>query len=177
MVWLATSAVAFPSHFPATASAWLPSKLSGVPIAFGDKKRHSNLVRLWGPGQPARPVFLLGPSLTVQAFTVAGDGKSLALGCTMKPRAFGILPRANQIRSFPGHVSGVQDLALSRNGKRLATLSTVTENGSATARAWDVATGEVLFRTQGRQGGDSQYDPVERRQVPGNRSCRRRALW
>src|SRR5262245_14852552 len=63
------------------------------------------------------------------------------------------ITRRNELeeRSFVGHADGVNILAVSPDGKRVASAS-AQAGGEHAARVWDLVTGEELFRLEGHQG-------------------------
>jgi WD40 repeat protein len=63
------------------------------------------------------------------------------------------ITRRNELeeRSFVGHADGVNVLAVSPDGKRLASAS-AQAGGEHAARVWDLATGQELFRLEGHKG-------------------------
>src|SRR6185295_7051079 len=92
---------------------------------------------------------MVGPNLTndqVKAWTISGDGETLAVGMENEDIEIWNLKTGQREKSFPRAIERIAELALSRDGTLLAAASLRPTAGAAdqaTLRIWDTASGAV----------------------------------
>jgi RNA polymerase sigma factor (sigma-70 family) len=147
---LTTGAEEFTAKSPAKGKFWREApgfRPDGTPVRVlqdGDEERVSLL--------DARTNERLGAAAAaknVWVFALAADGKSLAVAEGTKVRLLD-LAAGKELRSFGGHDREVPSVALSRDGRRLA-----SSDASDTVRVWDAETGKELRRLAGSDARDA----------------------
>jgi dipeptidyl aminopeptidase/acylaminoacyl peptidase len=87
-----------------------------------------------------------GLSAGVYSVAFSPDGQTLVSGSDDKTIKLWQVDTGRQIRTFTGHTCGIRSVAISRNGKTLASGESFSDN---TIKLWDLATGQELHTLTG----------------------------
>jgi RNA polymerase sigma factor (sigma-70 family) len=147
---LGTGKVEFEAKNPAEGTFWQDAAAfqpDGTPVRVLSESEPPRLSLLDARTNKRERVFETAKN--VYPFTVAADGKSLAVVEGTKVRLLD-LATGKELHTFGGHDREVSSVALSRAGRRLA-----SGDASDTVRVWDTATGKELRRLPGPDARDA----------------------
>lgn len=92
----------------------------------------------------------VGHSYSVESVAFLPDGKTFISGGQYQQDDVKLwdVATGQELKTFDGHIGGIESLALSRNGRTLATAG----SSDGTVKIWDVRTGQVVRTITGSRG-------------------------